>query len=94
MAIHRVFNFLFVTFASARALDTALSSGEAVFPTLKAFAGERILFGSDFPYAPAHVASRFTDKLDLYEGITAAERSMINRGKALKVFPRLRHYAA
>jgi hypothetical protein len=32
--------------------DTALSSGSAAVPSLKAFAGSgRILFGSDFPYA-------------------------------------------
>ncbi|MDQ0837031.1 amidohydrolase family protein [Sphingomonas faeni] len=74
--------------------DTALSSGDAVFPTLKAFAGDRILFGSDFPYAPAHVASCFTDKLDAYAGFTPAQRSMINRGKALELLPRLRHLTA
>ena len=59
--------------------DTALSSGPAALPSLKAFAGSgRILFGSDFPYAPADVAASFTAKLDAYDGLTADEHRAIS----------------
>ncbi len=70
--------------------DTALSSGPAALPTLKAFAGgSQILFGSDFPYAPAGVASSFTEKLDAYDGLTADEHAAISHRNAWNLFPRL-----
>jgi len=59
-------------------------------PSLKAFAGSgRILFGSDFPYAPADVGASFTAKLDAYDGLTADEHRAINHGNAWTLFPRL-----
>lgn len=71
--------------------DTALSSGPAALPTLKAFAGSnRILFGSDFPYAPAAIGASFTAKLDSYDGLTADEHKAISHGNAGTLFPRLR----
>jgi aminocarboxymuconate-semialdehyde decarboxylase len=49
--------------------DTALSSSPAALPSLIAFAGTgRILYGSDFPYAPPAISAGFTTKLDTYEG--------------------------
>ena len=70
--------------------DTALSSGPAAMPSLKAFAGsDRILFGSDFPYAPAGVAASFTIKLDAYDGLTADEHGAISYGNAWTLFPLL-----
>jgi 6-methylsalicylate decarboxylase len=70
--------------------DTALSSGPAALPSLKAFAGSgRILFGSDFPYAPAEVGASFTGKLDAYDGLTADEHEAISHGNAWTLFPRL-----
>jgi aminocarboxymuconate-semialdehyde decarboxylase len=70
--------------------DTALSSGPAALPSLKAFAGSgRILFGSDFPYAPASVGASFTAKLDAYGDLSAAEHGAINHGNAQDLFPRL-----
>jgi 6-methylsalicylate decarboxylase len=70
--------------------DTALSSGPAALPSLKAFAGSgRILFGSDFPYAPAEVGASFTGKLDAYDGLTADEHGAISHGNARTLFPRL-----
>ena len=70
--------------------DTALSSGPAAIPSLKAFAGtDRILFGSDFPYAPASVGASFTAKLDADESLTIDEHTAINRGNAYSLFPRL-----
>ena len=59
-------------------------------PSLKAFAGSgRILFGSDFPYAPANVAASFTAKLDAYDGQTAYQRKAISHCNAWALFPRL-----
>src|SRR3984893_14238637 len=70
--------------------DTALSSGPAALPSLKAFAGRgRILFGSNFPYAPAGVAASFTAKLDAYDGLTADEHTATSHGNAWTLFPRL-----
>lgn len=69
--------------------DTALSSGADAFPSLLAFADhERILFGSDFPYAPAPLAGKFTDVLDSRSGLTEAQKVAVNRGNAKKLFKR------
>lgn len=70
--------------------DTALSSGPAALPTLQSFADpEHILYGSDFPYAPASVGESFTAKLDAYSGFDENDRLAINRNNALKLFDRL-----
>jgi predicted TIM-barrel fold metal-dependent hydrolase len=70
--------------------DTALSSGPTALPSLKAFAQQdRILFGTDYPFAPAEVAASFTRKLDAYDGLTADEYGAINHGNAQILFPRL-----
>ncbi|OBU84728.1 amidohydrolase family protein [Chromobacterium subtsugae] len=70
--------------------DTALSSGPAALPSLTAFAGVgRILYGSDYPYAPAEVGASFTAKLDACAELSAAEHAAINHRNALELFPRL-----
>jgi hypothetical protein len=70
--------------------DTALSSGPAALPSLKAFAGRGcILFGSDFPYAPAAVAASFTARSDAEDDLTADEHRAISHGNAWTLFPRL-----
>ena len=70
--------------------DTALSSGPAALPSLKAFAGSsRILFGSDFPYVSAGIVASFTGKLDAYDDLTDDDRRAINHGNACDLFPRL-----
>ena len=70
--------------------DTALSSGPAGLPSLLAFSEpSHILFGSDFPYAPAAVGSAFINKFDAYEAVDDDVRSAINRQSALGLFPRL-----
>lgn len=75
--------------------DTALSSGPAALPSLHAFAGaSHILYGSDFPYAPAQVGASFTAQLDAYDGLSAAEHAAIDQGNALGLFPRLRRLRA
>jgi predicted TIM-barrel fold metal-dependent hydrolase len=69
--------------------DTALASGPAM-PTLKTFAGtSRILFGSDFPYAPANIAAAFTSALDASRDLTPDELDTINHRNAWSLFPRL-----
>jgi predicted TIM-barrel fold metal-dependent hydrolase len=70
--------------------DTALSSSPAAVPSLKAFAESgRILFGTDFPFAPADVAASFITKLDAYDGLTANEHRAISHCNAWTLFPRL-----
>ena len=70
--------------------DTALSSSSAALPSLEVFAEEgHILFGTDFPFAPASVSSSFIRKFDGYE-VVPEERAAINRGNALALFERLR----
>jgi aminocarboxymuconate-semialdehyde decarboxylase len=58
-------------------------------PSLKAFARNgRILFGTDFPFAPAEVVKSFTAKLDAHEGLMADEQRGISHGNAWTLFPR------
>jgi 6-methylsalicylate decarboxylase len=58
--------------------------------TLKAFpANGHILFGTDFPFAPADIVTSFNSKLEAYDGLTADEHKAINHGNALTLFPRL-----
>ncbi|KFG95336.1 amidohydrolase [Burkholderia paludis] len=69
--------------------DTALSSPSAL-PSLAAFAKpDRILFGSDFPYAPAPISAMFTAEQDGSTVLGADQHAAINRGNALPLFPRL-----
>lgn len=68
--------------------DTALSAPTAL-PSLLAFARPgHVLFGSDWPYAPASVVGLFTSQLDKYE-LTAQERAAITRDSAVAILPRL-----
>ncbi|MER8028245.1 amidohydrolase family protein [Streptomyces bauhiniae] len=70
--------------------DTALSSGPDAFPSFLAFADhERILFGSDFPYAPAPVAAAFNRLLDTRSGLTDEQKTAFDHGNARRIFGRL-----
>lgn len=63
--------------------DTALSSSPALLPSLRAFADPtHILFGSDYPYAPANLAQDFTAMLDNNGLIDEQEHIAIDRGNA------------
>jgi aminocarboxymuconate-semialdehyde decarboxylase len=74
--------------------DTALSSSPAALPSLVAFAGsERILYGSDFPYAPARVGIAFNEKLDAYNGLSEHEQRLVSYVNAASLFPRLSSFA-
>jgi len=69
--------------------DTALSGSPTALPSLLAFAEQgHVLFGSDFPYAPAPVVGAFTSMYESY-AMTDAQRRSIDRGAAAHLFPRL-----
>jgi aminocarboxymuconate-semialdehyde decarboxylase len=69
--------------------DTALSTPTGL-PSLLAFAVPgHILFGSDYPYAPAGIAASFTAELDAYDGLMADEHRAISHSNAWTLFPRL-----
>ena len=70
--------------------DTALSGGPAALPSLLAFAKPgHVLFGSDWPFAPAPAVTYFTGQLDRYPRLDDAGLAAINRGSALELFGRL-----
>lgn len=70
--------------------DTALSSGPHAFAGLLTFADHgRILFGSDFPYAPTPVATELTEILDTRTGLTEAQKAAIDNGNVRKLLMRL-----
>lgn len=67
--------------------DTALSSSPAALPSLLAFAKPgHVLFGSDWPYAPAPAVSYFTGQLDAYAALDAAGHVAIDRESAVALF--------
>jgi 6-methylsalicylate decarboxylase len=67
--------------------DTALSSSPASLLALQGFARQgHILYGSDFPYAPAAVGASFTAKLDAFDGLAPRTRVEINRSAAHTLF--------
>jgi predicted TIM-barrel fold metal-dependent hydrolase len=74
--------------------DTALSSGPASLLALQSFARPgHILYGSDFPYAPATVGASFTAKLDGFD-LPRDVRAAINNGGAQQIFTRFREAVA
>lgn len=79
----------FVTALRTFYFDTALSAGPFVLPSLLAFAApERVLFGSDWPYARGDNSQYFTAELDEYP-LDEQLREAINRTNAQSLFPRL-----
>jgi 6-methylsalicylate decarboxylase len=69
--------------------DTALV-GASGLPSLLAFAEPgRIVFGTDFPYASEKVCKTFISALDSYDGLSAENRTRIDRGAA-ELFSRLK----
>ncbi|MGW0710120.1 amidohydrolase family protein [Streptomyces sp. NPDC002643] len=68
--------------------DTALSSSPAALPSLLAFARPgRVLFGSDWPFAPVAAGQYFANGLD--DGVAPDTLAAINRTNAETLFPRL-----
>jgi len=69
--------------------DTALSSTPAALPSLLAFTKPgHVLYGSDWPFAPAPVVSYFTSGLDGYGALDAAGHEAIDRANARALFGR------
>ncbi|MEV0743306.1 amidohydrolase family protein [Streptomyces sp. NPDC050549] len=68
--------------------DTALSSSPAALPTLLAFARPgHILFGSDWPFAPAPASQYFANGLD--GNVDPDTLKAVNHTNAEALFPRL-----
>jgi aminocarboxymuconate-semialdehyde decarboxylase len=68
--------------------DTALT-GTAAFPSLMAFAGsDRVLYGSDFCYAPPALGKIFTAQLDAYHVLSDDQKTSINHGNAKRILSR------
>jgi 6-methylsalicylate decarboxylase len=68
--------------------DTALSGSPAALPSLLAFAKPgHVLFGSDWPYAPAPAVSYFTGQLDAYAPLDASGHAAVDRGNAEALLP-------
>lgn len=66
--------------------DTALSGSPAALPSLLAFAWPGpVLFGSDWPFAPAIAVSYFTSQLDAHEALDPDGHAAIDRGNAKTV---------
>jgi predicted TIM-barrel fold metal-dependent hydrolase len=70
--------------------DTALSANAGALSSLQQLVGpEKILFGSDFPFAPEAIAHASIDALAGYGGLSASALERVFRGNALELFPRL-----
>jgi predicted TIM-barrel fold metal-dependent hydrolase len=70
--------------------DTALASSPPSLASLSAFAGpERVLFGSDWPFAPEPAVAYFTGNLDHYDGFDEEQRRQIDHRTARRLFPGL-----
>lgn len=70
--------------------DTALVPGAANYGAIKEIADpDKIVFGSDWPYAYDVVVDHAVKDHEALP-LTAAERAAIDRGNALKLFPRLK----
>ena len=71
--------------------DTALSPSPMALAALKELVEpSHILFGSDFPFAPAPLIALQVDTLEKSTIITEEEKYGINRGNALRIFPQFK----
>jgi predicted TIM-barrel fold metal-dependent hydrolase len=69
--------------------DTALSATEYALPCLRRLADpDRILFGSDFPFAPKHLTAETIRGLERHGGFDGPTRRAIERDNAARLFPR------
>jgi len=69
--------------------DTAISAGPSTFGSLDAVARpDRIVFGSDWPYAPESVTTLTVDALTQPDHFDAKRQQAIARDNALPLFPR------
>lgn len=69
--------------------DIALSQSPTAFPSLMALAEPgHVLYGSDFPFAPAAAVGFMAETYEAYD-FTPEQRTAIDRGSAEALFPRL-----
>jgi predicted TIM-barrel fold metal-dependent hydrolase len=69
--------------------DIALSPGAQTMGALTQVADpQRILFGSDWPYAPETMTADSISALNAAEQLSPEQRQAIERGNALRLFPR------
>jgi predicted TIM-barrel fold metal-dependent hydrolase len=70
--------------------DVALSSTKENIELLLSYTKpDHLLYGSDYPYAPRKTIERFAKELDEAGADDAAFAQALDRGNALKLFPRL-----
>ncbi len=70
--------------------DTALSAVPYALRSLQELIdSSHILFGSDWPFAPEPITDATVKGLNAYDGFSAQDRAAIERGNALRLFPRL-----
>ncbi|MEV6297661.1 amidohydrolase family protein [Streptomyces sp. NPDC051896] len=70
--------------------DTALSGSPSALPSLLAFARpDRVLFGTDWPFAPEVAVAHFTGEYDRYPGLDPAGHQAIDRDNARALFARV-----
>jgi predicted TIM-barrel fold metal-dependent hydrolase len=68
--------------------DNALSPGEQTWGCLQHIADpDRIVFGSDWPFANARVTAEAMKTYEALDAISSTQRSAIDRGNALRLFP-------
>ena len=68
--------------------EIALSGSPAALPSLIQFAQPgHVLYGSDWPFAPAPAVSYFTAQFDRWDGMTEEQRSAVNKANARRLFP-------
>ncbi|MEE8059162.1 MAG: amidohydrolase family protein [Pseudomonadales bacterium] len=69
--------------------DTALSAAPSTLRALQELVDpSHILFGSDYPFVPTPVISKFISLLEEYDGFDEKSLKAIGRESALKLFPR------
>jgi 6-methylsalicylate decarboxylase len=70
--------------------ETALAgSRNSLLPALEVTTADHILFGTDWPAAPEPTVIRNIANLTSFDGFTPEELRGVERGNALKLFPRL-----
>lgn len=80
----------FDTYLKRFYFDTAIV-GPGILPFLHRQVGtERLLLGTDFPFAPPPVIERSLKGIDVYDGIDAHAKTAIRETNALALLPRLR----
>lgn len=81
----------FISYLKKIYYDTALSTTPYALRSLQELVeSSQILFGSDYPFAPENLTAEQIKQLDSYDGFDTEERTRIEQGNALRLFPRLR----